>query len=46
MPIDTSSMNPAEAAQVQMFEGLIDAMPTEALELLVAIIEEKIRERS
>jgi hypothetical protein len=45
MPIDTSGMPPAEASQVRMFETMTDAMPTEALEMLVEILTQKIRER-
>jgi hypothetical protein len=45
MPIDVSGMPPAEASQVRMFETMTDAMPTEALQLLVEILQQKIKER-
>jgi hypothetical protein len=45
MPIDTSKMDPAEAAQAQMFESLLDTLPDEGLILLQSIIGAKIDER-
>jgi hypothetical protein len=43
--IDTSDMSPEEAMQVRMFETMIDAMPTEGLELLVTVLQSKIEAR-
>lgn len=45
MEIDTASLDPAEAAQIQMFSGLVSSLPTEGLEFFITLLQQELEER-
>jgi hypothetical protein len=45
MDLDLSELDPAEAAQAQVFATMVQGMPTEAVEFLITLLQHELATR-